>query len=311
MQHDHARPSGAGEQGSGPLGRRIPGERLPLRQLLNEAVHTLGVAGILDPTVDAEQLVGHVLSLSRGGVQARAVMDATVSAAEVSRVRELVRRRSEREPLQHITGRAPFRSLEVRVGPGVFVPRPETELLAQIAVDALLSAPEPHPVGVDLGTGSGAVALAMATEVRHAHVYAVERSDDAHAWARRNVDESGAANLELVHGDLVDALPELDGRVAVVATNPPYVPDDAVPRDPEVRLFDPPAALYGGADGLDVVRAISRRALHLLRPGGLVAIEHGELQGGAVRGILGSDGWRAMATHEDLTRRDRVTTALR
>ncbi|MGN6203412.1 peptide chain release factor N(5)-glutamine methyltransferase [Humibacter sp.] len=286
-------------------------DTVPLRTLLNEAAETLAAAGIQDPTVDAELLAGHVLGASRGSVQAKAVMDARVPAAEASRLREVVRRRADREPLQHITGRAPFRSLELLVGPGVFVPRPETELLAGLAVDALRSSAEQQPIGIDLGTGSGAIALAMATEVPHARIAAVERSSDAYAWAHRNVEETGVANLELVQGDLADAFPELEGRAAVVASNPPYVPDDAIPRDPEVRLFDPAAALYGGEDGLDVVRVISRRALSLLRPGGLVAIEHGEFQGEAVRDILDADGWHATATHVDLTLRDRVTTAVR
>lgn len=284
---------------------------IALRDLLRESAAVLSEAGIVDPTVDAELLVGHVLGASRGRVQAQAVMDAAVSAEQAAAVRALVARRAGREPLQHITGRAPFRSLELAVGPGVFVPRPETELLAQLAIDALRATAEPEPIGVDLGTGSGAIALAMATEVPHAIVFAVERSTEAHVWARRNIDEAGVTNLQLVHGDLADALPDLDGRAAVVASNPPYVPDDAIPRDPEVRLFDPPAALYGGDDGLDVVRALSLRALRLLRPGGLLAIEHGEYQGQAVRGILTADGWHATATHVDLTMRDRVTTAVR
>jgi release factor glutamine methyltransferase len=287
------------------------GAAASLRALLNEAAEALAAAGIQDPTVDAELLAGHVLGVSRGSVQAKAVMDVRVPISEAARLREAVRRRAAREPLQHITGRAPFRSLELLVGPGVFVPRPETELLAQLAVDALRSSAEPEPIGIDLGTGSGAVALAMATEVPHARIFAVERSPEAYEWARRNVNESGADNLELVQGDLTDAFAELEGRAAVVASNPPYVPDDAIPRDPEVRLFDPPAALYGGEDGLDVVRVISRRALTLLRPGGLVAIEHGEFQGEAVQSILDADGWHASATHVDLTLRDRVTTALR
>ena len=284
---------------------------VPLRQLLNEAAEALERAGIADPTVDAELLAGHVLGESRGGVQAKAVMGVSVPPAQAARLRELLRRRTAREPLQHITGRAPFRSLELLVGPGVFVPRPETELLAQVAIDALRSAAEPEPIGVDLGTGSGAVALAMASEVPHARIFAVERSPEAYAWARRNVALTGNADVDLVNGDLADAVPELAGRCVVVASNPPYVPDDAIPRDPEVRLFDPPAALYGGSDGLDVVRIISRRALLLVRSGGLVAIEHGEYQGEAVRGILAADGWRAPTTHRDLTLRDRVTTAVR
>ncbi|HRP99995.1 MAG TPA: peptide chain release factor N(5)-glutamine methyltransferase, partial [Terrimesophilobacter sp.] len=224
--------------------------------------------------------------------------------------RGLVERRATREPLQHITGRAAFRSLDLAVGPGVFVPRPETELLAGLAIDALRAAASAEPIAVDLGTGSGAIALAMATEVPHARVYAVELSPEAHEWARRNIDETGA-EVTLVRGDLATALPELDGTVTVVATNPPYVPRDAVPRDPEVRDHDPSLALYSGDDGLDAIRAVSRRAGELLHPGGLLAIEHGELQGAAVRDILSADGWRTPHTHPDLVGRDRHTTAVK
>jgi release factor glutamine methyltransferase len=215
--------------------------------------------------------------------------------------------------LQHLTGRAPFRHLELEVGPGVFVPRPETELLAQLAIDALRADASPAPIAVDLGTGSGAVAIAMATEVPHARVHAIERSPEAFAWAARNAARLAPDNLDVALGDLAEAaasLREVAGSVSVVASNPPYVPDDAIPRDPEVRLFDPPQALYGGPDGLDVVRILSAVGLVLARPGGLIAIEHGEWQGEDVRALLTGDGWRAAATHPDLTTRDRVTTAV-
>jgi release factor glutamine methyltransferase len=149
----------------------------------------------------------------------------------------------------------------------------------------------------------------MATEVPHARIFAAELSPDAHVWASRNT--AGVENLVLVLSDLAEAFPELDGTASVVISNPPYVPDDAIPRDPEVRLFDPAMALYGGEDGLDVVRTLSSRALRLLRPGGLLVIEHGELQGASIRELLTADGWRAAATHRDLTLRDRATTALR
>jgi release factor glutamine methyltransferase len=242
-------------------------------------------------------------------VQAAIVRGDGIDEGAVADLDALVSRRVEREPLQHITGTAPFRHLELAVGPGVFVPRPETETVVQYAIDALLNAADPAPIGVDLGTGSGAIAMAMATEVPHARVFAAELSPEAHAWAQRNVE--GIANLSLVLSDLADAFPELDGTASVVISNPPYVPAAAVPRDPEVRLFDPALALYGGEDGLDVVRVLSGRALRLLRPGGLLVIEHGELQGAAIREILEADGWRATATHRDLTLRDRATTALR
>ncbi|UAJ80831.1 peptide chain release factor N(5)-glutamine methyltransferase [Leifsonia sp. ZF2019] len=282
-----------------------------VRSVLDRVVAVLSAAGVPDPDVDAELLVGHVLGVSRGRVQALAMMGERLEDAEAERVRELTERRAAREPLQHITGRAAFRSLELKVGPGVFVPRPETEVVAQFAIDALRSVAAPEPVAVDLGTGSGAIALAMATEVPHARVFAVENSPEAFVWTRRNVDESGVANLRPVFIDLADALPDLDGSVDVVISNPPYVPDAAIPRDPEVRLFDPAAALYGGPDGLDVVRTISRVAQRLLRPGGTLVLEHGELQGADIRALLTADGWRAAATHRDLTTRDRATTALR
>ncbi|GAA2040139.1 peptide chain release factor N(5)-glutamine methyltransferase [Agromyces tropicus] len=283
----------------------------PLREVRDGTVRALAEAGVPDPEVDADLLLGHVLGLSRGGVHARVVVGGELSATDAAALDALVARRARREPLQHLTGRAAFRSLELAVGPGVFVPRPETELLAQLAIDALRAAAGPEPIGVDLGSGSGAIALSMATEVPHARVWAVENSPEAFPWTRRNVDEVGAPNLELVFGDLAEALGDLEGRVSVVASNPPYIPDDAIPRDPEVRLHDPEHALYGGPDGLDVVRILSRRALELLHPGGALMVEHGEAQSEAIAAVLSADGWHAIAHHRDLTGRDRVTTARR
>jgi len=276
---------------------------------LRAVAQRLADAGVPDPLVDAELLIGHVLGLGRGELQAAVIRGDEVADRDAERLSSLVDRRAAREPLQHLTGRAAFRHLELAVGPGVFVPRPETETVVQFAIDALLESASPEPIAIDLGTGSGAIALAMATEVPHARVHAVERSVEAHAWAARNVQ--GVENLTLVHGDLATAFDELRGAVDVVISNPPYVPDAAIPRDPEVRLHDPAQALYGGADGLDVVRIISRRAQELLHAGGLLVLEHGELQGAAIRDILTADGWCAAATHQDLTRRDRATTALR
>lgn len=277
--------------------------------LVRAAAQQLAEAGVTDPLVDAELLAGHVLGARRGEIQAAIVRGDAMAAADAETLDALVARRRTREPLQHITGTAPFRHLELAVGPGVFVPRPETETVVQYAIDALLNAAEPEPIGIDLGTGSGAIALAMATEVPHARVYATELSADAYPWAQRNTE--GVGNLTLVNDDLAHAFRELDGTASVVISNPPYVPDAAIPRDPEVHLFDPAMALYGGEDGLDIVRILSTRGLELLRPGGLLVIEHGELQGEQIRSILASDGWRAAATHRDLTLRDRVTTALR
>ena len=289
-----------------------PSEPAPTIALaLRAATDRLAAAGVPDPGVDAELLLAHVLGTSRGGVQAAGIRGDRLAATDAATLGDLVDRRATRVPLQHLTGLAPFRQLVLQVGPGVFVPRPETEIVAQFAIDSLSAAASPTPIGVDLGTGSGALALAMATEVPHALVYGVEKSPDAFVWARGNAEFVEATNARIVRGDLDTALSELDGTVDVVVSNPPYVPDDAIPRDPEVRFHDPEAALYGGPDGLDVVRLVSRAGLRLAHTGGTIVIEHGEWQGEAVRDILSADGWRAAATHPDLTRRDRATTALR
>ncbi|MBF4463512.1 MULTISPECIES: peptide chain release factor N(5)-glutamine methyltransferase [unclassified Rathayibacter] len=282
-----------------------------VRALLAEAVGRLAAARVPTPDVDAELLLGHLLGLGRGELQARLITGLSVDDAVGEAFDRAIERRSAREPLQHITGVAPFRSLELAVGPGVFVPRPETEQVAQIAIDALRAVADPSPLAVDLGTGSGALALALAHEVPHARVIGVENATEAFIWARGNRERLGLENARIVFDDLARALPDLDGTVAVVVSNPPYIPAAAVPRDPEVRLYDPPSALYGGEDGLDVVRALSVTARRLLRPGGVLVIEHGELQGRELRELLAADGWRGATTQRDLTGRDRATVAVR
>ena len=290
-----------------------------LEDALAGVAERLAAAGVPSPRADAELLLAHATGMGRGELLARCLaggvpgplLEIGLGDEAAAVLEPLVVRREAREPLQHLTGEAFFRGLRLAVGPGVFVPRPETETVAQHAIDALAAVPSPSPIAVDLGTGSGAIALAMATEVPHASVVAVEVSPDAFAWAQRNRDAVGASNARLVLGDLAGALPELDGCVDVVVSNPPYIPLGAVPRDPEVRLFDPRLALYGGEDGLDVVRAVSATALRLLRPGGTLVLEHGDLQAAAIAALLSADGWRAIASHRDLTLRDRATTATR
>jgi release factor glutamine methyltransferase len=278
---------------------------------LERALEVLTRAGVPSPRADAELLICYVLGVSRGAVQAKAITGEVLSSEDLITVTELVERRAAREPLQHITGRAPFRSIELAVGPGVFVPRPETEGVAGIAIDALRAAASPQPIAVDLGTGSGAIALAMAHEVPHASVYGVEVSPLAYVWTKQNFREIAPDNARAVFIDLALALPQLDGTVSVVASNPPYIPLGAIPRDPEVRLFDPEIALYGGEDGLDVVRQVSQTAKRLLHDGGTLVIEHGELQAAEIAALLAADGWRAISGHRDLLGRDRATTALR
>jgi release factor glutamine methyltransferase len=269
---------------------------------LAQASAVLAAAGVASPQVDAALLAEECTGVPRGRL------------GEVDdpgeRFWQMVGRRAEREPVQHLLGRAWFRHTELAVGPGVFVPRPETELVAGAAITQAqrLAAAGTVPVVVDLGTGSGAIALAVATEVTGAVVHAVEREAPALAWARRNLSGTG---VHLHAGDLATALPQLDGEVDVVVSNPPYIPPDALPRDPEVRDHDPSAALYGaGADGLDTVRAVVVRARALLRPGGMLVVEHADSQGEAVAALLG-DGWVDGADHRDLAGRPRYATARR
>jgi release factor glutamine methyltransferase len=250
-------------------------------------------------------------------VAARAVRGNEVAAEVVAAFEELLAQRTARVPLQHLTGRAPFRTLDLAVGPGVFVPRPETEVVAGVAIDEAIAVAErePAPVVVDLCTGSGAVALAVAVEVPSARVVAVELDPMAHAWAARNV-AAIAARVDLRLGDAVGAhtgvLADLAGAVAVVVANPPYIPPGSRPVDPEVADHDPPIALYGGGDdGLAVPRGVVASAVGLLRSGGLLVMEHADGQGAATRALVGGPGWRDVRTVEDLTGRARALVARR
>jgi release factor glutamine methyltransferase len=247
------------------------------------------------------------MGTSAADVRKAMVLGAPAPAAYDS----LVEERAARVPLQHLTGRAGFRHLELHVGPGVFVPRPETEFVAGLAMDAARAAGE-APLVVDLCTGSGAIALAVKDEVPAAHVYAVELGEDAHAWAAQNASSTGL-DIELVHGDATTAFPELDGTVDVVVSNPPYIPVGMVPIDPEVRDHDPELALYGGSDdGLAIPLAVGARAAGLLRPGGVLVMEHADTQGEALPAALARTGaWRDIEDHEDLTARPRATVAVR
>lgn len=279
-----------------------------LASVLRDGARRLAEAGVPTPEVDMDLLAAHVLGISRGELAGRKITGTGLSGDQSSALDALIARRAAREPLQHITGIAHFRHLTLEVGPGVFVPRPETEMVAQLAIDALAAVPG-NPIAIDLGTGSGAIAIALATEVPHAEVHAVEVSAEAFVWAKLNAKRAGASNLTLHFGDLADAPDSLDGRVDVVVSNPPYIPEGMIPRDVEVRLHDPALALYGGPDGLDVVRTLERSARRLLREGGFLVIEHAEIQGEQIRELLTAAGWRAPRTHPDLTGRPRATTA--
>ncbi|MFE6685995.1 peptide chain release factor N(5)-glutamine methyltransferase [Streptomyces sp. NPDC057743] len=269
-----------------------------------QATQRLADAGVPSPRFDAEELAAHVHGVKRS--QLHTVPDADFDA----RYWEAVARREAREPLQHITGRAFFRYLELAVGPGVFVPRPETESVVGWAIDAVRAMDVVEPLIVDLCTGSGAIALALAQEVPRSRVHAVELSDEALGYARKNVEGS---RVVLHHGDALTALPELDGQVDLVISNPPYIPlTEWEYVAPEARDHDPELALFSGEDGLDTIRGIERTAHRLLRPGGVVVVEHADTQGGQVPWIFNEElGWADAADHPDLNNRPRFATARR
>jgi release factor glutamine methyltransferase len=277
-----------------------------LRAAVRQATARLAAAGIGSPEADAIALAAHALHTSPAEVRKAMVL----GAAEPPTYRALVQERAERVPLQHLTGRAGFRRLVLSVGPGVFVPRPETEVVAGLAIDAAASLDA--PLVVDLCTGSGAIALAVKDEVPHATVYAVELGQDAHAWAAHNVADLGL-EVDLRLGDATLAFPELDGLVDVVVSNPPYIPVGMVPLDPEVRDHDPELALYGGSeDGLRIPLAVAARAAVLLKPGGLLVMEHADSQGETLPGALRrTASWAQVTDHPDLSGRPRATTARR
>lgn len=269
-----------------------------------QATQRLADAGVDSPRFDAEELAAFVHGVGRG--ELHRVADADFDA----RYWEAIARREAREPLQHITGRAFFRYLELHVGAGVFVPRPETESVVGWAIDAVRAMDVVEPLIVDLCSGSGAIALALAQEVPRSRVHAVELDEGALEWARKNVEGS---RVELHHGDARTALPELDGQVDLVISNPPYIPlTEWEYVAPEARDHDPQLALFSGEDGLDVIRGLERAAHRLLRPGGVVVVEHADTQGGQVPWIFTEDrGWADAADHPDLNNRPRFATARR
>jgi release factor glutamine methyltransferase len=292
------------------------------------AAARLAEAGVESPRTDAELIAAHVHGVARGALPV--VPDASFDP----RFWDEVARREAREPLQHITGHAYFRYLDLEVGPGVFVPRQETEVMTGWAIDRLREMDVAEPLVADLGTGSGAIALAISQEVPRARVHAVEADPLARQWAARNIARCAAAaphtagRVTLQAGDFRGGLGDLDGLggaggpgagglgelaglADLVISNPPYIPVGAwVP--PEVGEYDPATALWGGADGLDAVRAVEAVAATLLRRRGLVAIEHGAQQGSAVYWLFPEEqGWRETRNHKDLAGRDRFVTAAR
>lgn len=279
----------------------FPGQSLA--DAVREATAVLSDAGVPTPRVDAELLAEHLLGVGLGRLRAMLLGDSAAPEGYA----DLVAERALRVPLQHITGVAHFRYLTLAVGPGVFIPRPETESVVQLVIDHLQGLQ--HPKVVDLGTGSGAIAGSIAHEVPGAEVHAVEFSPFAHAWASRNLKPLG---VKLVQGDLRNALPEHNGTFDVVVSNPPYIPAEAIPNEPEVALHDPPEALYGGgADGMELPTAAAASAARLLRGGGFFVMEHAEVQAEWISDHLRAAGcWMQVTTHRDLNGKERATSAV-
>lgn len=280
--------------------------RQPLRLAIAEAERMLAGCGVPSPRFDAETLAAHVVGVERSKLMMHPLVDPPV----VEALRRLVIRRASREPLQHLLGTAVLGPVEVAVGPGVFTPRPETELLYEWGLNAI--ADVSSPLVVDLCTGSGALALAVAASRPDAVVHAVEADAGALTWARRNIaDHGGTVILHAADVRWPDLLIELESHVDLVLCNPPYVPDHT-PVPPEVQEWDPHGAVFGGPDGLEIIRAVIAAAAGLLRYGGHLAIEHDDTHGELVPALLRR---RRVLTdveeHTDLNGRPRFATARR
>ena len=281
---------------------------MDIKAILRIAKSQLEQSGIT-PT-DAEHLMAHVLGLPRMDLHNVVLVETMLSAVSDTDVIEeqffaLLDRRINHEPLQYIIGLAPFRYLEIEVGPGVLVPRPESELLVDAVLAHIRNLPAPVSV-IDLGAGSGALALAIATEAPEARVIAVEKSPEAIYWLKRNVSVI-AHNVRVVEGDVVDVLPGV--KCDVVIANPPYIPNSGqLPRD--VIAFEPHAALFGGETGMELPKLFIEAAARLLKPAGVLVIEHAETQGIAIATELAVD-FEDIALHDDLLGRPRWSSAVR
>lgn len=279
-----------------------------VREILKDAKEQLALSEI--EGVDAEILLGHVLGISRMDLHNPVVLERTIEAIEDKSIaletfHDLLARRILHEPLQYITGTAYFRNLELKVGPGVLVPRPESELLVGAVLTHIANLPAPVSV-IDLGSGSGALALAIATEAANSRVIAVEKSDQALVWLKKNV-EAIVEDLRIVHSDVKDALPGI--KCDVVIANPPYIQDESdLPRD--VVEHEPAIALFGGVDGMEVPREFIFASARLLKSGGLLAIEHNESQGNLIAQELSKE-FEEILLHNDLAGRPRWTSAIR
>ena len=281
---------------------------MEIKSILRAAKAQLSESNISE--VDAEHLLAYVLGLTRMDLHNPVVLEATLLGFSDQNIVEeqffdLLDRRLNFEPLQYLTGTAPFRHLDIQVGPGVLVPRPESELLVEAVLQHIKNLPQPVSV-VDLGAGSGALSLAIATEAPASRVIAVEKSPEALVWLKKNVSHI-AENVRIVEGDVADVLPGI--KCDVVIANPPYIPQrQKLPRD--VEAFEPHVALFGGPTGLEIPHMFIEAAARLLKPQGVLVIEHGEDQTEEIAKLLDVD-FSEVASHDDLVGRPRWSSAVR
>jgi release factor glutamine methyltransferase len=281
---------------------------MEIKVILRAAKAQLSESNISE--VDAEYLLAHTLGLTRMDLHNPVILEATLLGFSDLNILEeqffdLLDRRLNFEPLQYLTGTAPFRYLDLQVGPGVLVPRPESELLVEAVLQHIKNLPQPVSV-VDLGAGSGALSLAIATEAPGSRVIAVEKSPEAIIWLKKNVSTI-AENVRVVEGDVDDALPGI--KCDVVIANPPYIRQgQKLPRD--VEAFEPHVALFGGPTGLEIPHMFINAAARLLKPQGVLVIEHGEDQAQEITKLLDVD-FSEVASHDDLVGRPRWSSAVR
>ena len=277
-------------------------------ELLSESSSKLKEAGVISATVDAELITCFCLGISRSELSLMVATNQEFPQESLDKFQVALARRVARQPLQHITGTAPFRHLELKVGPGVFTPRPETEQVVGFAMEKITNFQS--PLIVDLCSGSGAIAISLATEIPESKVFAVEKSEEAFGYLLQNAASYGLSKVNLRNEDLQNSLSELDGKVDLVISNPPYIPNDAIPIDLEVQLHEPSMSLYGGVDGLDVIRQISIRAKKLLKSGGLLVLEHADSQSNAIGKLLLAGGWLEIEARADLAGKERMISAV-
>lgn len=288
--------------------------------VIRDAAVQLREAGIETPEHDAKLLLAEAAGVELRDVDKALLMGEELGTAEqLARFQSMLARRVKREPLQYITGHAPFRYLDLKVGPGVFIPRPETETVVQAGLDWLTEHGMIHPRVVDLCAGSGAIGLSVVSEVPGSQVWAVELSPNTAEWTNKNLAETAkrypsiASNyqLEIADATSLATLAQLDGTIDIVITNPPYVPESDVPEQPEVRDWEPELALYGGSmDGTLIPERIIERAYRLLKPGGALVMEHDVTQGDRLVAYAKAAGFTTASTGRDWTGRDRYLFAV-